>query len=514
MVAVIDRLVQRPWQGFAALCLAQIVLWTLAPLLTHYAPPYDVLESYMWGREWLLGTHKHPPLPSWLLEASRVLTGSVTWPTYLLPQLLLVLTFGFVFRLGCDLMEGQRALAGTLLLTGIFFYCWPTPELNHNIVQLPIWSGMMLCLWRAPQAQSAKVAAFWWILCAVLAAALSYAKYSGAFQIVLAALWILLDPQSRRALRTPWPWIALAVFLALIAPGMLWLSANYEEPLRYAKNRAQGTSAVNGATFLFRQLICHSAMFVMLFAAGLVGTRRTQEALPLTSPPLTRRGWMFLLWFTAGQVALILVSVTISRLGLRGAWGAPLWLLSGLLAVAVLSDRFSHDSLVRLAVSAAVVMPTVAATYMAVAVVSPLFNSRPAPINWPQKEIAARMLAKWTAATDQPLRIVIGEPEAGGLVALTAPHSPSLMIHGSFGFSPWVTQARLDEQGALVVWRQYPDQLQPANTTIANFITGLPQGSETFEWPRRAKAPPIRLGYAVILPKKKVAPTPVKPAAD
>ncbi|MGE0853022.1 MAG: hypothetical protein AB7O44_26000 [Hyphomicrobiaceae bacterium] len=55
----------------------QLVAWTLAPALSHSAPPLDVVESYMWGREWVLATYKHPAMPSWALEASRVVTGVI-----------------------------------------------------------------------------------------------------------------------------------------------------------------------------------------------------------------------------------------------------------------------------------------------------------------------------------------------------------------------------------------------------------------------------------------------------
>jgi 4-amino-4-deoxy-L-arabinose transferase-like glycosyltransferase len=503
MLEWIDRLVQRPREALAVLCLAQLIIWSLAPILTHHAPPHDVLEGYMWGREWLLGTHKHPPLPGWLLEAARMITGSVTWPAYVLPQLCVITAFACVFRLGCDLMEGARALAGTLLLTGIYFFSWPTPELNHNLVQLPLWSAMLLCLWRAPQASSSRVAAFWWIAGGLCAAGLTYAKYSAALLIVTAAIWLLADPLSRRALiSTPWPWLGLAVFLAVSGPGLIWLSQNYEQPLDYASGRSRSRSAVGGPSFVALQFACHGAMLIMLVIAGLIGRRRLPQELPLASPEISRRGWMFLLWFGAAPLAMILWGATIFSVGLRGAWGGPLWVLSGLLAVAVTSDRFEHKSLVRLATTSAVVLPLVALIYAGTMVFGPSINRRPSPVNWPQAEIANRMHANWAKATKLPLRIVIGDSEPAGLVALTAPALPSLVIDGDLEFSPWVTPERIAAQGALVVWRQRPGQEQPKLPDVAKFTAGLTIGSEFFKWPRRTKTDePLQLGYAIILPK-------------
>jgi 4-amino-4-deoxy-L-arabinose transferase-like glycosyltransferase len=504
MLRLIDGLVQRPWQALAVLCAAQIAFWSLAPILTHHAPPHDVLEGYMWGREWLLGTHKHPPLPGWLLEASRLLTGSVTWPAYILPQLCVAVAFACVFRLGCDLMEGDRALAGTLLLTGVYFFSWPTPELNHNLVQLPLWSAMLLCLWRAPQATSAMVALFWWTAGALCAAGLTYAKYSAALLIVTAAMWLIVDPVSRRALlSTPWPWLALVVFAVVAGPGLLWLSQNYEEPLHYADGRSHSNSAVGGPGFIALQLACHGAMFMMLLIAGLAGPRRDPREMPLASRPVSRRGWMFLLWFGVAPMVMILLGATVFSVGLRGAWGGPLWVLSGLLAIAVTSDRFEHRSLVSLATATAVVLPVVALIYAGTMVFGPSVNRRPSPVNWPQAEIASRMQANWHKATSQPLRVVIGDSEPAGLVALTAPAAPSLVIDGDLSISPWVTAERIAEQGALVIWRQRTANEQPKLPAVAKFITGLPVATETFAWPRRTKTEPLLLGYAIIAPKPK-----------
>ena len=39
----------------------QIVAWTLAPALTHTSPPLDVVEGYMWGREWVLARMQVQP---------------------------------------------------------------------------------------------------------------------------------------------------------------------------------------------------------------------------------------------------------------------------------------------------------------------------------------------------------------------------------------------------------------------------------------------------------------------
>src|SRR5262249_29623953 len=229
---------RRHWQDpatlVALLITGQIVAWTLAPALTHSSPPLDVVEGYMWGREWVLATYKHPALPSWALEASRILTGAIGWPAYLLSQLCVAATFLFVYLLGRNLMGPSRAAAGTLLLTGVAFYAWPTPEFNHNLAETPIWAALPWALWHAVNARSS----LWWVLSGALAALGMYAKFSTALLLVVLAAWILADPQARARLRTPGPWLALLAFAILLAPMAVWLNANAFAPLHYAALRS------------------------------------------------------------------------------------------------------------------------------------------------------------------------------------------------------------------------------------------------------------------------------------
>jgi Dolichyl-phosphate-mannose-protein mannosyltransferase len=218
------------------LATGQVLMWTLAPALTHRSPPLDVVEGYMWGREWVIATYKHPALLSWILEASRILTGVVGWPAYLVSQLVVATTFALVFLLGRDLMGAERAAAGTLLLVGVGYYEWPTTEFNHNVVQLPFWAGLPFAVWRAVDRRSI----FYWLLTAASAALGLYAKLSMTLLLVAVAGWLLYDPRARQALRSRGPWIGLVLFLTMIAPLAAWLAAHDLAPLRYAASRSSG----------------------------------------------------------------------------------------------------------------------------------------------------------------------------------------------------------------------------------------------------------------------------------
>jgi hypothetical protein len=219
------------------LAASQVLVWTLAPSLTHSSPPLDVVEAYMWGREWVIATYKHPAMPGWILEISHILTGAVGWPAYLASQICVASAFLLVFLLGRDLMGAEAAAAGTFLLVGVSYYQWPTVEFNHNVVQLPFWAGLPLAVWRAVERRSV----FYWLLTATLAALGLYDKLSMTLLLVAAAGWLLYDPRARQALRAPGPWIGLVLFLTMMTPLAAWLVAHEFAPLRYAASRSFGS---------------------------------------------------------------------------------------------------------------------------------------------------------------------------------------------------------------------------------------------------------------------------------
>src|SRR5262249_54770045 len=142
------------------------------PVLVHDAMPSDLLEGYSWGREWVLATYKHPALPSWTLEASRLLTGAVGWPAYLVAQIFVATTFVFVFLLVRDLLGSDRAPAATLLLPALAYDSSYSVLFNHNLAQTVFWAALPWALWRAEKGGRV----LWWVLVGVLAAAGLYAK--------------------------------------------------------------------------------------------------------------------------------------------------------------------------------------------------------------------------------------------------------------------------------------------------------------------------------------------------
>ncbi|WP_395647784.1 glycosyltransferase family 39 protein [Terricaulis sp.] len=474
--------------ALTALLAAQALLWTLAPALSHTAPPLDVVEMYAWGREGVVATFKHPNLPGLVLEATRRLTGAAGWPAYLMSQIFVCATLWAAYALGCELLDKRRALAGALLLTGVVFFSWPTPEFNHNVAQMPFWALVILALWRA--GTHGKLLD--WALLGLFAGLSLWAKYSSAILLVVAAGWILYDATTRRRILSPGPWLALIVFALVVAPQLQWLIAHDFQPFAYAERRASGAPWYSPFEFLATMLADHLPLIILLATAGLMG--KVADNAP---PAPERRKLVFLLIMGLGPMLLTAVLGLLGGAGIRPSWGAAMFAPSGLLAVALLSARFSEARLKRLVIGAGVLLLLGSGLYFGHMKYGARFTHDPLRGNWPQAEMSRALGRQWSTQTqERPLRVVAGDIWTAGLVGLEVREPPSVLINGDYAISPWVTPEEVQREGMLVVW---PAD-RPPRDELAPLIAGLPVQSISAPYPNSPEVAPLVINYVIVPP--------------
>ena len=483
---LLEKTLSRPGRVVAALCVGQVIAWTLAPALTHNSPPLDVVEMLVWGQEGVVATYKHPNLPGLLLEAVRHLSFGALWPSYLLAQLLVVASFTAVYLLGRDLLGPNKALAGTILLTGVFYYSWPTPELNHNLVQMPLWAWVCLSLWRS--VKGGKL--LWWLLLGLFAGLSLWAKYSSGLLLLAAGAWILADTRARAQLTRAGPWTALAAFVAVSTPQAHFLFGTDFLPLDYALVRAGSDSVEGPLSFLLAQVADHAVFVLMAFAAGLFGRGAARR-----SPEEAReRCFLSVMGLLPPVLAALLAGA--SGMGLKDMWGMPMFNLSGLLLLALLPGRFQQQGLTRIAAIAAVLIVLVPTIYAASVLFRSEWSDKPSRVAWPQDEIATRLLSAYENETGSKPRIIVGPYWEAGLVALAASNRPSVSIDADEQKSPWVLLEDISRNGAMAVWRT---GAEPA-PGLAALIAEQTEHQEIFHWSDSPAARPIELTWAVVPP--------------
>ena len=473
------------WWLFWGLCALQFFAWTLALTLSHRAPPLDVVEMYVWAQAGVVATFKHPNGPGLLLEAARQLVGPATWLPYALSQLAVVVTFLCVFLLGRELLGTARGLAGSLLLTGLLYSSWVTPEFNHNVLQLPLWALLTLSVWRA----TASEGLLWWLVLGLVAGLSLWVKYFASLLLLVSFLWLLYA--ERHCFRSMGPWLALLCAVMVAAPQAHFLWVSDFAPLEYIRQSSE--IADPWLYFLAAQLAFHLPLLVMAVAAGLFRGDPPQH-------PAPHKARLFLAWMGL-MPALLLLLLGVFGVGLKDMWGMPMFSLSGLLLLAYSPGVCDARALRRLATFACVLLIVLPVAYAGQLALAPTWRDKASRTSYPQALIASRFRALYERRTGMPLRLVAGPVWAAGLVALSEPRL-AVIIDGSRRKSPWVSERQLAE-AALAIWPVGWDPGQSLRRLMAaRGLTEADWDIESFHWSTRQSARPMAFVYAIIPPRE------------
>ena len=126
-----------------------LIVWTLIPTLTNNNLPLDTIEHLAWGSNLDWGFNKHPPMVAFVLEIFYQIFGANDWAYYLLSQIFVIISFIVVFILAEKFFKNKVfSLLSVLLLEGIYFYNFTTPEFNVNVCLMPFWALTVLYLWK------------------------------------------------------------------------------------------------------------------------------------------------------------------------------------------------------------------------------------------------------------------------------------------------------------------------------------------------------------------------------
>jgi 4-amino-4-deoxy-L-arabinose transferase-like glycosyltransferase len=482
--AALARLPASPGRMVALFVAVQVVAWTVFPWIVSTAPPLDVVEGLVWGREWLLGTFKHPPLPSWLIEVSMRATGSPIFGPYLASQACMAVAYLFVYLTGRRVTTSFNAAVATLLLAGTFYVTWPTPELNHNVVQMPIWAALIYCL---ATVRGAPGNAWPWLAMGLVAGIGVYAKYSVAVLYVVAAGWILYERRLRAALVTPWPGAGAALAVLVALPHLVWLFASDLEPFAYASERASDRSWTGGTAWLVTQMAVHLPMALLL---GAIGVKTVRALAPAAA---SRDDLAFIATMTLGPALLTALGATALQAGVRDMWGMPMFTTSGLLLVLLLGRSWDVSTARRALLSAMVLVVGIAVAFAIVVEIGKL-TGRPKRNAWPMAELAAKAEAAWHAETQAPLKFVAGDKWLAGLVMAGGTADPRVVYDGRLDLSPWLTAEDLAAGGVLYLWAGE----QPPAGLLSESVPLARRGTFALEEAREGSR---AIGYAVQLPR-------------
>jgi 4-amino-4-deoxy-L-arabinose transferase-like glycosyltransferase len=472
-----------------------VLVWWLLPALLQHNLPLDVIEQLAWGREWQIVYFKHPPLPAWILESVAVVFGRWPGAMYFAGALSSALALLAMWRLSCALIGRQRALYAMLAQECVLYFTIFTPEFNHNVVLLPLWAAIGLA------GCHAFIRDRGWVWLGLLVALGMLGKYTTALLVVSLLGLPVLHPRFRRVWRTPGPYVALLVALAVLLPHILGLWHIGFSPLFFPFERAPAAHHWYDH-FVFPMLFAAAQLGDVapaLLVVALLFRRRGNELVSAAlQGPLAAEERAYLWTITWAPVGLAVVASLVLGLHLKDMWGYPMWCFIGLFLIAEVVGPITPGGTRRFALGWAVVMAVVGGVFTVQQTVGGYLLQKPVRTQFPGRELAQVVEQRWhQLAGGAPLAIVGGDVWLAGNIAFYADQRPSVFIDADARKSPWITPGRIAREGAVFIW-QDASGVPP---WLSGFPTAQREPPIELAYIPSLGHPPARLDWAILLPR-------------
>jgi len=472
---------------FFFLCF-NFVLWVTAPLAFRSAPPLDVVEWMNVGLDWQLVTYKHPNLPGILLQIGTIFSGKSAVSAYILSQMCIAATLLGVYKIARIGASVETAIVASASLIFVYYFTWPTPELNHNVLQMPIWVWFIYCFWWATQKPDNSR---YWVLVGVCAGLGLWTKLS--FGVLLLSSFIWISSGERRELLFKFgPWLSL-IILSLFVAILAWqLDKASWAPIEYAKLRTLvGGGSVLSFMGAYLAYMTLPIIFLVLFKAiGMKKNRITGEYGSFVTAHL------FL-----PLAVLVFIALT-QKGGIRDAWAAPMFSLATIWVLAAFGKKIDRHKTTKFLVATSIFTTSIAAAYAADLVFRDTISPKPKRGNWPILHMAKYFEEEFFKETATDLRYVVGDMYQSGVIALGSKNKIDIVVDGDFLKSTTISYSDLNEKGFIALWRMGTTLKPTMRNLFEKFRFEKSMIREVrFDWSKNNGTDKVAMNFVIFRPK-------------
>jgi hypothetical protein len=494
---IIELIRARPRLVVWLVVLFQAALWLILPMLLYRSPPGDLAMVLAYGREYQVGTDLGPPLAFWLADIAFRVAGNHMFGVYLLAQLCSIAMFWTLYLLARAIVGGQQAVLAVILTLTVAAFSSRGAEFGSLVLARPLWALLLLHSWQLI-GQNRRNAWFAW---SIEAGLLLLTTSAAIGLLMLVAGFALATVRGRRTLMSFDPLFALLVIVVLALPYLVWLiRADTLALPQWPAIADLSGRALHWAALLGGLLFALSGIVLLVVLnSGWFG-RNPEEAPIIYRPPVDPLARDFVYFFAIGPaLAGSLIAGLFNLEGVTGGTGIAL-LMSGLAAIVATGDlvHLRRQRILRSVWAAAIIAPALAA--IATTLFLPWTGSGEVATSLPAAEIAHFFGDSFERRTNHPLQAVSGDAQLAALISLDAGR-PHLFFDAAPERTPWLTLAKFNETGGVVVWRA-SDTVGTPPADIAQRFPGLvPEVPRAFERMVTGRQPLLRIGWAIVRPQ-------------
>ncbi len=444
-----------------------IVAWTMHGVIAGAGGSlhFDVLEAYAWGKEFQLGYNQHGPFWAWIAGAWFLVFPVTNASFILLEAIISALGLLGAWMLAGLFTRGSTRHAAVLMLLATPLYTIMAFKFKANTIFVLLWPWTLFFFVRSLDRMNARDAA----LFGAFAALCILSKYYAAILLMSCGLSLFFHPNGRKYVLSSLPWIAAAVFTALVLPHVLWALTNDAPPAAYAMS-------LTGKGWLF--VIGHAASFVLDNAVHFAGVLallflawRLSKGRPVHEPAerLQQSRRRFLAVLVLAPLLLTIVFAIGFQLKIEAIMAVGIFPLMPLFLMQFVSPL---DAQLCFRLAAAVALAVTVGSVPAAPIERAAVLKRSAE---PRRELAAAATALWHAETHMPLRYAGARNHYAFAMSFYSEDHPSSFVDLSYRKSRWVTPEKIKKYGLLIAcahedsdclaraqevlsgsWKQYP----------------------------------------------------------
>ena len=314
-----------------------LIIWTLIPALTNNNLPLDTIEALAWGSNLDWGFNKHPPMSAFAVEILYQIFESKDWAYYLLSQICVIISFIVIFKFAENFFKNKVfCLLSVLILEGIYFYNFTTPEFNVNVCLMPFWALTVLYLWKG--LKNNKI--IHWLLFGLFAGFGFLSKYLFIYLGLAIDVFIFYMIYTKKI---DFKCIlSLVPFFIVLLPHLIWLIENDYITITYGLHRTGGGDQsildhiIHPIIFLGKQIGILIPFLLMIFL--LISKIKTKIS-------FKDEKLLFLLAINIIPIALVLLTSIIMGVKIRTMWMTPFYLFFGVLAIYIFQSQINLNKL-------------------------------------------------------------------------------------------------------------------------------------------------------------------------
>ena len=317
--------------------LSHFAIWVLVPSITNHNLPLDTIEALAWGSNLDWGFNKHPPLSAFAVEVFYQIFGSQDWAYYFLSQICVVTSFFVVWKFSEYFFQNKiYSLIAILLLEGIYFYNYTTPEFNVYVCELAFWALTVYYCWKGFEKNDYAS----WLLFGFFSGLGVLSHY--LFIYLLCALdvfFIYLIINKKINFKCL---ISYVPFLLVLLPHLIWLTENNYITITYALHRT-GLSEPNFLDHFIHPLIFlgkQIGILVPFFLMVLLLVSKLKTNFNFKDKKL-----LFLLTINIIPIILMFLTSMLMGVKVRTMWMTPFYLFFGVLLIYIFQSQINLNKL-------------------------------------------------------------------------------------------------------------------------------------------------------------------------